>query len=99
MKIKLQSLHFDADQKLIDFIEKKADKLAKLYENIVGIEVILKLDNDSKDENKVVEMKVEIPGNDLFSKKQCRTFEEAADQCVDALKTQLVKFKEKQRGE
>jgi len=99
MNIKVHTLHFDADQKLIDFTQKKVEKLVKFYEGIVGAEVTFRLDKNSKDENKITEIKLEIPGNDLFAKRQCKTFEEATDEVIDALKKQLTKHKEKQRGE
>lgn len=99
MNIKIQTIHFDADQKLLDFTEKKVEKLVKFYDGIVGAEVIFKLDKDQKDENKIAEIKLVISGNDLFAKKQCKTFEEAVDEVVDALKKQLTKHKEKQRGQ
>jgi putative sigma-54 modulation protein len=99
MNIKVHTLHFDADQKLIDFTQKKVEKLVKFYEGIVGAEVTFRLDKNSKDENKITEIKLEISGNDLFAKRQCKTFEEATDEVIDALKKQLTKHKEKQRGE
>lgn len=99
MNIKVHTLHFDADQKLIDFTQKKVEKIVKFYEGIVGAEVTFRLDKNSKDENKITEIKLEIPGNDLFAKRQCKTFEEATDEVIDALKKQLTKHKEKQRGE
>ena len=99
MNIKIQTVHFDADQKLIDFTTKKIEKLTKLYDGVVGTEVILKLDKNSNDENKIAEIKLEIPGNDLFAKKQCESFEKAVDEVIDALKKQLTKHKEKQKGE
>ena len=98
MNIKIQTVHFDADQKLLDFTEKKVEKLVKLYDAIVKVEVIFKLDKNSNEENKIAEIKLEIPGNDLFAKRQCKSFEEAVDEVLDALKTQLTKHKEKQRG-
>ena len=98
MNIQIQTVHFDADQKLIDFTEKKVEKLVKLYDAIVKAEVILKLDKSSSEENKIAEIKLEIPGNDLFAKRQCKSFEEAVDEVLDALKKQLTKHKEKQRG-
>ncbi len=99
MNIKIQSVHFDADSKLIDFTNKKVEKLLKFYDHIVGAQVIFRLDKSATDENKVAEIRLEIPGNDLFAKRQCKTFEEAVDSVVDALKVQLTKHKEKQRGE
>jgi putative sigma-54 modulation protein len=98
MNIQIQTVHFDADQKLIEFTEKKVEKLVKLYDAIVKTEVIFKLDKSSSDENKIAEIKLEIPGNDLFAKRQCKSFEEAVDEVLDALKKQLTKHKEKQRG-
>ena len=72
-------MHFDADKKLLDFIEKKAQKLAHFSEDIVGAEIKLKLDNNHEQENKIAEMRLEIPGNDLFAKRECKSFEEAID--------------------
>jgi len=98
MATKIQSIHFDADVKLVNFIEERVKKLTKFFDNITGSEVILKIDKSETGENKIAEVKVFIPGNELFAKKQCKTFEEATDLAVDALKNQLVKHKEKLRG-
>ncbi|MES2836702.1 MAG: ribosome-associated translation inhibitor RaiA [Bacteroidota bacterium] len=95
MKVNIQSIHFDADVKLINFIEEKVAKLAHFHEGITGNEVFLRLDKSSDAENKIVEIKIHIPGNDLFAKKQCKSFEEATDLAVDALKIQVKKHKEK----
>ena len=67
----------------------------QIFDNIVMGEVYLKLDRSSDKENKVVEIKIMVPGKDLFAKKQCKTFEEATDVCVDALRKQVTKHKEK----
>lgn len=98
MNIKIQSIHFDADQKLLTFIESKLIKIEKLYDGIVGCEVFLKVINDQATENKAVEIRIEIPGNDLFATKQSKTFEAATDLCIDALKSQITKHKEKIRN-
>ena len=98
MNIRIQSVHFTADQKLIDFTQAKVEKVVKLYDSIVGSEVIFKLDKSQTDENKIAEIKLEIPGYDLFAKRQCKTFEEAVDEVIDALKKQITKHKEKLRG-
>ena len=95
MNIQIHSIHFDADQKLIDLINKKVEKLNHFFDAIISSEVYLKLDKASTAENKVVEIKLNVPGNDLFVKRQCQTFEEAADECTDALRQQLKKKKEK----
>ncbi|MEO0312706.1 MAG: ribosome-associated translation inhibitor RaiA [Bacteroidota bacterium] len=98
MKLKVQSIHFDADKKLLAFIQEKADKLTHFYDHIIGGEVYLKLDKSSDNANKVVQISLQIPGNDLHAKEQCRTFEEATDLCVDALTKQIKKHKEKVKG-
>lgn len=95
MKANIQSIHFDADAKLVSFIEEKIAKLNTFYDGITGNEVFLRLDKSSEAENKIVEIKLHIPGNDLFAKKQCKSFEEATDLVIEALKTQVIKHKEK----
>ncbi|MFN5325099.1 MAG: ribosome hibernation-promoting factor, HPF/YfiA family [Bacteroidota bacterium] len=99
MKIKVQSIHFDADQKLIDFIEGKIEKLTHYYDQIMDTEVFLRLDNSETHENKIAEIKIHTPGKTLFAKEQCKTFEAATDSAVDALRKQITKHKEKQNGE
>lgn len=98
MKVKIHSLHFDADKKLIAFIEEKVQKLSQFFDHIIDSEVTLRLDKSSEADNKLVEIKLLIPGNDLFARKQCRTFEEATDLCCEALRKQVAKHKEKARG-
>ncbi len=98
MKVAINSVKFKTDKRLEDFINEKVQKLASNYNGIIGSEVILKLDNSEDLENKITEIRLMIPGNDLFAKKNCKTFEGAVDQAVDALKKQLIKHKEKLRG-
>ncbi|NWJ51662.1 MAG: ribosome-associated translation inhibitor RaiA [Bacteroidetes bacterium] len=95
MRININSVHFKTDRKLEDFITEKVEKLSSLYDGIVGSEVILKVENTDSPDNKIAEIRLEIRGNDLFAKKQCKTFEEATDTAVEALRKQLVKYKEK----
>ncbi|RZS94918.1 ribosome hibernation-promoting factor, HPF/YfiA family [Cecembia calidifontis] len=95
MKLQMHSIHFDADRKLIDFIQKKADKLDTFYDRIVDGEVFLRLDKNEKNENKIVEIKMNVPGKTLFAKHQSDSFEAAADEAVEALRRQIKKFKEK----
>ena len=97
MKIQVHSLKFDADQKLIDFIERKMEKIDHIYHRVVDCEVYLKLNNEGI-ENKTVEIKVNLPGNQLFTKEHGEKFEDAMDKSLDALKRQLVKYKEKQQS-
>ncbi len=95
MTINIQSVHFDADKKLIDFINDKVKKLNTYYEGIITSEVTLKLDKNSNNENKIAEIKMNSRGHEFFAKKQCASFEEATDLSCDALKSQLKKHKEK----
>jgi putative sigma-54 modulation protein len=99
MNIQIHSLRFDADKKLIDFVTQKINKLSLLSDDIVNAEVFLRLDHDEERENKITEIKVEYPGGPLFARKQSKTFEEATDLVVAALKRQIVKQKDKLRGE
>jgi len=95
MKLQIQSIHFDADAKLISFIEKKLEKLDTFYDRILGGEVFLKLQNDDQKGNKIVNIKILIPGGDIFVQEQAATFEEATDNAYEILKRQLSKKKEK----
>ena len=98
MKLQMQSIHFDADKKLIEFIQKRIDKLETFYDRIVDGEVIMRLEKNEKNQNKTIEFKINIPGEQLFVKEKSKTFETATDQAVESLKRQLKKFKEKQIG-
>ncbi len=99
MNVQIHSVRFDADKRLIDFVNQKLEKLTLIGDGIVNAEVYLRLDKDQERENKISEIKVELPGGPLFAKKQSRTFEEATDQAIDALKKQITKHKQKKRGE
>jgi putative sigma-54 modulation protein len=98
MKVSVQSVNFNADRSLIEFIEKKVNSLEKYYDKIVDSEVYLKVQQTSEKENKFVDIKLNIPGNDFVVKKQCKTFEEGVMLTVDSLKRQLTKKKEKVRA-
>ncbi len=97
MKIRVQSVNFNADTSLIDFIQKKMDKLDQFHDKIIDGEVYLKLDNNRQKENKIAEIKVNIPGNELVVSKERKTFEEATDEASEVLKRQLKKDKQKFR--
>lgn len=99
MNIKIQSIHFDADVKLEEFITTKVSKLKQYHESIMGAEVFLRLDKSQAAENKIAEIKLDVPGSDFFAKKQSSSFEAATDGAVEALRRQLKRFVEKQRGE
>ena len=96
MQITVQSIHFDADLKLIEFVEEKTKKLGVFHPAIHKAEILLRLDKNADQENKITEIILKVPGKELFAKKQCKTFEEATDLAVDALNHQIEKNKEKQ---
>ena len=96
MQITVQSIHFDADIKLIEFVEEKTKKLGVFHPAIHKAEILLRLDKNADQENKITEIILKVPGKEIFAKKQCKTFEEATDLAVDALKHQIEKNKEKQ---
>ena len=98
MNIQIHSVRFTADKKLIDFVNSKLDKLIHFSEDIVNAEVFLRLDKDEDRENKISEIRLELPGGPLFAKKQSKSFEEATDDTIDALKKQITRHKEKLRG-
>jgi putative sigma-54 modulation protein len=95
MKVKVSSLHFTADKKLIDFANEKVSKLEKFYDKIIDSNVTFRVDNSEDRENKLAEIKVNIPGKELFAKKQSQSFEKSVDEAVEALRRQLKKHKEK----
>lgn len=97
MEIRIKSIRFDATEKLQEFINKKVEKLQKSYEDIQKVEVQLKVEKPAAALNKTTSLTVTAPGNTLFVEKTCDTFEEGVDLCLDAMKVQLTKFKEKQR--
>jgi len=95
MNVQINAVKFKADKKLEDFIEQKVNKLTQFYDGVLGSEVTLKVDASEKPENKIAEIRLKIPGNDLFAKKQSDSFEESTDTAVEALRRQLKKHKEK----
>ena len=97
MEIKIQSIHFDATEKLEAFIEKKVAKLEKTFEDIQKVEVQCKVVKPATAQNKEVSLTVTVPGQKLYVEKVSDTFEESCDDCVDSMRVQLQKFKEKLR--
>ncbi len=95
MNVQIQSVKFDADQRLVDFVENKISKLEKFSEKIVSSDVIMKVDKDHEKGNKVVTITLYVPGDDLVAKARARSFEEAVDEAIEMLRAQLVKQKEK----
>ena len=97
MDIKIQSIHFDATEKLQEFIGKKVAKLEKSCEDIKSVEAQLKVVKPATAQNKEASLSVAVPGTTLYVEKTADTFEESVDLCVDAMKVQLTRFKEKNR--
>jgi len=95
MKLQMHSIHFDADQKLINFIQKKADKLDTYFDQIIDGEVFMRLDKNDRSENKIVEIKLNVPSKQLFARNQSDSFESAADEAIEGLRRQIKKHKEK----
>jgi putative sigma-54 modulation protein len=93
MEIRVQSIKFNADQKLLDFVEKKFSRLEKFYDAVTSVDVALSLLPDH--ENKSVKVQVSIPGSTIVVEKNAKTFEDAVVDCADILKEKLVKEKEK----
>ena len=96
MKLQIHSIRFDSDYKLINLIKRKLVKLETFYNRIIDGEVFLRIENDESRINKIIEIKLNIPGDQLFAKERARTFEIGADEVTEALRRQIKKFKEKQ---
>ena len=97
MKVNVQAVNFTVDRKLVDFVQERLDRLEKYYDKIVSAEVFLKVEKTSDKENKFVEIKINVPGDDFLVKKHCKTFEEAVELSSESLERLLVKRKEKIR--
>jgi putative sigma-54 modulation protein len=98
MKVSVQSVNFNIDENLVKYIEKKVNNLEKFHDHILGAEIYLKVQSASEKENKISDLKISLPGNDVVAKKLAKSFEEAVSQSVDSVKKQLVKRKEKLRA-
>lgn len=96
MNVNIESIGFKADQKLLDFIEKKMGKLVKFHEGIIDVDVKLRIEKEGSMENKVAEVLLRVPQNDLYSRRNDATFEGAIDSTHEALRKQLKKHREKQ---
>ena len=95
MNVTIQSVHFDASERLEEFINQKLGKLDQFSDDIIDAEVILRVDKADTAENKLAEIELGIPGDNLFAKKQSKSFEESVDLACEALRKQLMKRKEK----
>lgn len=97
MKVNVHAVNFTVDKKLVDFVQERMDKLEKYYDRVVSSDVFMKVEKTSEKENKIVEMKINVPGDDFLVKKQCKSFEEAIEQAAESIERLLVKRKEKLR--
>lgn len=96
MDVQIQTVHFDADDKLTEHIQKKLSKLETFADNITSVDVYLKMENlSTKVKDKIAEIKVFIPGNSFFAKDESKSFEESFDACLDSMITQIKRHKEK----
>jgi putative sigma-54 modulation protein len=91
MQIQVQSIHFKADGSLIQYIQDKLNKLTLFHPGIIAADVFLRLEKDQERENKCVEVKLNVPGSDVFSSRKATSFEEAASDAAEALRKQLEK--------
>ncbi|MCF6350724.1 MAG: ribosome-associated translation inhibitor RaiA [Flavobacteriaceae bacterium] len=98
MKVFTQSVNFNMDKDLKSYVEDKVTSLSKFYDKIIGAEVFLKVQKTSEKENKIAEIKLNVPGDDMMVKKLSKTFEESISLAVEALKRNLEKLKAKQRN-
>lgn len=93
MNSKIQSKGFTAKQELIDFVKEKTDKLFRLFSRTINCEVVLKIDKSATGDNKVCDIRLIIPGNDLLAGARSTTFEQATMQAIEALERQIHKRK------
>lgn len=97
MKVSIHAVNFNVDGKLVDFVQERMNKLEKYYGKVVSSDVYLKVVKTSDKQNKIVEVKINVPGNEFLVKKQCKSFEEAMELSSGSLERLLVKTKEKTR--
>ena len=97
MQITIHSVRFDADQKLLKFINKKIEKLTQFDDELISSDVFLRIENTTDKSNKLVEVKINSGFNELFASKKCESFEEAVDLVQEILIRQVKKNKQKKR--
>ncbi|WP_055435171.1 ribosome hibernation-promoting factor, HPF/YfiA family [Lacinutrix algicola] len=98
MKVNMQAVNFNANPKLLNFVQERMDKLETYFDKVIKSDVFLKVENTTGKENKVFEARVSVPGDSFVVKKQCKSFEEGADSAIASLERQLKKRKEKLRA-
>jgi putative sigma-54 modulation protein len=95
MTINLQTVNFNAKPGLEEYVENKLSKLEQFYDKIIAVQVSMRVENISEKENKFVDIKLEVPGDDIVVKKSGQSFEECIDLSVDTLKKLIIRKKEK----
>ena len=95
MNVQIQSVKFDADKRLIDFVEAKMSKLDRFIERATAADVILRVDKDHERGNKLAIIRIEVPGDDLVAEFRSKSFEESVDGAIEAIKKQVEKHKER----
>jgi putative sigma-54 modulation protein len=93
MQVQIHSVHFDADQRLIAFVENKLSKLNTFHDHIISCEVFLRVEKNDARENKLSEVKIHAPGVDFFAKRRASSFEASVDEAVEAIRRQILKQK------
>ncbi len=97
MNVKIQTVHFDADEKLLEYVTRKVDKLNTFHDNITKVDVFLKLDNVVHNiKDKIAELRVHVPKHDFFVKASSKSFEESFENALDSMITQIKRQKTKQ---
>ena len=91
MDIQIHSIHFDADKDLLAFIKSKLNKLITFNNSIISADVFLRIEKNNEMENKLVDIKIQVPGKELFAKRHATSFEAAVDEVIEALRRQVVK--------
>ena len=91
MDIQIHSIHFDADRDLLSFIKSKLNKLITFNDSIISADVFLRIEKNNEMENKLVDIKIHVPGKELFAKRHATSFEAAVDEVTEALRRQVVK--------
>lgn len=94
MKVAIESIHFTADQKLLDYIEKKVNKLGQFFDKIIDVDVKLRLENTGQIKDKIFDIRINVPGETLFISESSKNFETATDAAVAVMKRQIIKYKE-----
>lgn len=97
MKVQTESVSFKADQKLIDFIEQKLQKMDKYFDRIIEARVTLKLENSGQVKDKIAELSLSVPGETLFVSESAKTFESSVDSAVATMRRQLLRYKDRLR--